>query len=113
MTANLVGKDDTVMADVPVFDSLDSMFDTNAGLNLGLGLGLDLDSRDPDIAFRENTPTPRKSSSSSLWESITPRRLGKSRASSPPLEEEDADTSLEMRLDSLHFESLSFDADRF
>ena len=116
--AQLVPNEDTktAPAEVPVFDSVESMFDTDNGLNLGLGIGLDLDSPNSEFGSRQETPTPRKSTSSSLWESITPRRLSKARSStsSPPVEEdEDEDMSLEMKLDSLHFESISFDADQF
>lgn len=92
--------------DFPAFDSLDALFDSNQNLNLGLGLGLNL----PTSAQRAEPSTPRKSfsASSSMWGSITPKARKKS---APPSNE--ADSSLEMRLDSLHFDSLSFDIDRF
>ena len=92
--------------DFPAFDTLDALFDSNQNLNLGLGLGLSL----PTSSQRAEPSTPRKSfsASSSMWGSITPKARKKS---APPCNE--ADSSLEMRLDSLHFDSLSFDIDRF
>ncbi|KAF9533351.1 hypothetical protein CPB83DRAFT_845118 [Crepidotus variabilis] len=107
--------------EIPVFDTLDTMFESNNGLNLGLGLGIDLDSavtsspRHP--SSRQAPPAPRRSSSSSMWDAITPKRLSKSsgRQPSPVEDDEDEDgfKSLDIHLDSLHFDDLSFDADRF
>jgi hypothetical protein len=91
----------------PDFDSIDALFDSNQNLNLGLGLGLNF----PASSGQRTEPsTPRKSFSptSGMWGSITPKSRQRS---APPSTE--ADTSLEMRLDSLHFDSLSFDADGF
>ncbi|KAJ3504879.1 hypothetical protein NLJ89_g7712 [Agrocybe chaxingu] len=116
----LVKRDETAPTDVPVFDSLDSMFDTNGGLNLGLGLGLSLDSGPGSTVVSEQDveKTPRKPSSS--WTSSMARLPSKLRANSfspPPRvlepENEDEDESLELRLDSFHFDNLSFDADQF
>lgn len=92
--------------DFPAFETLDGLFDSNQNLNLGLGLGLNL----PTSKQRAEPSSPRKSFSptSNMWGSITPKHHKKS---TPPYEE--TDTSLEMRLDSLHFDSLSFDVDRF
>lgn len=94
--------------DFPAFNTLESIFDSNQNLNLGLGLDLDLPTR---ISLGHTEPsTPRKSFSPTggMWGSITPK--GRKR-STPPSHE--ADISLEMRLDSLHFDSLTFDVDRF
>ncbi|CAA7267628.1 unnamed protein product [Cyclocybe aegerita] len=116
----LVKRDETAPPDVPVFDSLNSMFDTSGGLNLGLGLGLSLDSGAGSTVVSEQDveKTPRKSSSS--WTSSMARLPSKFRANpfSPPPrvqepEDEDEDESLELRLDSFHFDNLSFDADQF
>lgn len=98
--------------DLPAFESFESVFDANVGLNLGLGLGLDLNTTStPNI-------TPRKSRSSSLkhsWEAMSSKRFTKgppAHMQAPDLDE-DGDASLEMRLDSFHFDDLSFDADQF
>ncbi len=98
--------------DLPAFESFESVFDANVGLNLGLGLGLDLNATStPNI-------TPRKSRSSSLkhsWEAMSSKRFtkGPSAPIQAPSLDEDADASLEMRLDSFHFDDLSFDANQF
>ncbi|KAF8964655.1 hypothetical protein BDZ97DRAFT_1814926, partial [Flammula alnicola] len=109
----LVSRKDT--ADFPAFNSFESVFDANGGLNLGLGLGLSLDSTS---SSGSQQTTPRKSfgssSTISSWGSITPKRFSKApirRSQGHDDDGDEGDTSLEMRLDSLHFDSLSFDAD--
>jgi hypothetical protein len=94
--------------DFPAFDTLDAIFDSSQNLNLGLGLGLNLPTTSGRRRAEPSTPQKSFSHSSSMWGSITPK--GRKR-SAPPTNE--ADTSLEMQLDSLHFDSLSFDIDRF
>jgi hypothetical protein len=95
--------------DFPAFDTLDTLFDSNQNLNLGLGLGLNLPASGSSGRPAEPS-TPRKSfsPSSTMWGSITPKGRKKS-----TLPSNEADTSLEIHLDSLHFDSLSFDIDRF
>jgi hypothetical protein len=89
-------------SDFPAFMGFDSVFDANVGLNLGLGLGLDLDS---------GSATPRKKlSSESRWR---PKALKKAKPTSQNSYDEAGDDGLEMRLDSFHFDDLSFDADEF
>ncbi|KAF9476597.1 hypothetical protein BDN70DRAFT_882209 [Pholiota conissans] len=105
----LVSQKDT--ADIPGFDSFESVFDTNVGLNLGLGLGLNLDSNLEDVEKTPRKPS-RVASLKNTWEAVTPRRF--SRAAPPPTDlDDEGDMSLEMRLDSFHFDDLSFDADNF
>jgi len=91
-------------SDIPAFMGFDSAFDANVGLNLGLGLGLDMDS-----GSHSAQATPRKKfPSDSRW-----RLSKKARPTSQHSHDEAGDTSLEMRLDSFHFDDLSFDADEF
>lgn len=96
-------------SEFPAFETLDSVFDSNQNLSLGLGLGIDLPTTSPRQPVDPSTPRKPFSPSSSMWGSITP----KGRKKSTPLSDEEEDTSLEIRLDSLHFDSLSFDIDRF
>ncbi|KDR73418.1 hypothetical protein GALMADRAFT_251074 [Galerina marginata CBS 339.88] len=98
--------------DLPVFDSFDSVFEKNAGLNLGLGLSLD------SSPYPQPTTAPGGfSASGSLgsWGSITHNIKPSAKASSqiPRTHDDPGDTSLEMRLDSFHFDSISFDAGQF
>ncbi|KAF8168731.1 hypothetical protein BJ912DRAFT_198202 [Pholiota molesta] len=103
----LVSRKDT--ADIPGFDSFESVFDTNVGLNLGLGLGLNLD---PDLDVEKTPRKPnRVQSLKNTWDAVAPKRF--SRAPLPSSLDDNGDMSLEMRLDSFHFDSLSFDADNF
>lgn len=104
----------TSSADPPVLDTLDILFEENGALNLGLGLGINLDSTAP--SRQAPHALPRRSSSSSMWDAITPKRLSRSGARQPsPIEddEDEQDTSLDIHLDSLHFDDLSFDVTRF
>lgn len=100
------------------FGNLDSeAFKWNSQLNLGLGLGLDLDLT-PIVEVQQKNPRPSFSSLSSMgsWKSLTGKRSGESaqpRQSQTFGIDEEADTSLEMRLDSFHFDEMSFDADQF
>ena len=99
--------------DLPALDSLDTLFEQSHNLNLGLGLGLSMGSNTSiDVASSQPT-TPRKSSSGSVWGAITPKLRSRSTMPSPVVESNEGDTSLEMRLDSFHFDTLSFDVDRF
>ena len=101
---------DDTRPDLPAFESLDTLFEQSHNLNLGVGLGLSMDSN-TSIAVASSQPkTPRKSSSGSMWGAITPKLRS---MPSPMVESNEGDTSLEMRLDSLHFDTLSFDVDRF
>ena len=88
-------------SELPAFMAFDSAFDANVGLNLGLGLGLDLDS--------QSTPR-KKNPSDSRWR---PKALKKAKSTSRNSYDEAGDDCLEMRLDSFHFDDLSFDADEF
>jgi hypothetical protein len=99
-------------SELPAFMGFDSAFDANAGLGLGLGLGLDLDSSSRSMDSRQATPW-KKFPSSSSWGSLTPKASSKAKTTSRNARDEDGDSSLEMRLDSFHFDDLSFDADRF
>ncbi|PPQ89052.1 hypothetical protein CVT25_006425 [Psilocybe cyanescens] len=94
----LVTKDEST--EPPMFGNFDSVFETNVGLNLGLGLSLD-DLNESSISSQQTTP--RKSERSNNG---GPSRTGYSH-------DDSGDTSLEMRLDSFHFDDLSFDANRF
>jgi len=92
---------------LPAFDHFDSIFDTNsAGLNLGLGLSL-------DTPLTSNGPEPilRRTSFGSIRSLMRSGMKGKKPLMPPEIEE--GDDELEMRLDSFHFDELSFDMDRF
>lgn len=93
-------------SDLPAFMGFDSAFDPNVGLNLGLGLGLDLDSS----SYSQQATPRKKLSSDSRWR---PKALKKAKSTSQNSYDEAADGGLEMRLDSFHFDDLSFDADEF
>lgn len=84
---------------------LESMFDDTSSFYLGPGLGLNMNLE--SSASSNNTPRNSVSNSVDDWESVTPKRFSKAD------EDMDGDTSFEMRLDSLHFDSISFDADQF
>lgn len=97
--------------------SFASVLGSNEVLNLGLGLSMD------DFSDRgsseEYTPRTRRTFRSSESSASTSERQAKVTpyppATSGPVmfQHEPGDLSFEMRLDSLHFDSLSFDADRF
>ncbi|KAF8803568.1 hypothetical protein BYT27DRAFT_7340796 [Phlegmacium glaucopus] len=101
--------------------SFASILDSDVVLNLGLGLSLD------NFCARsssdEHTPRARRTfrSSTSSQESriSNSKRQEKATPCPPPtsgpgvFQHEPGDLSFEMRLDSLHFDSLSFDADHF
>ncbi|KIM48944.1 hypothetical protein M413DRAFT_90872 [Hebeloma cylindrosporum] len=89
-------------SDVPAFTGFDSAFDSNVGLNLGLGLGLDLDS----VSYSQQATPRKRLPSDSRW------RPSFKKAKSTPDSHDEAG-ELEMRLDSFHFDDLSFDADEF
>jgi len=93
-------------SDLPAFMGFDSAFDANVGLNLGLGLGLDLDSS----SYSQQATPRKKLSSDSRWR---PKALKKAKPTSQNSYDEAGDDGLEMRLDSFHFDDLSFDADEF
>ena len=91
---------------------------SNEAMSLGLGLSMD---SFPDRGSEEYTPRAQRTfrslnssesetSTSELQEEVTPHPP----TSGPSgFQTESGDLSFEMRLDSLHFDSLSFDADRF
>jgi hypothetical protein len=93
-------------SDLPAFMGFDSAFDANVGVNLGLGLGLDLDSS----SYSQQATPRKKLLSDSLWRSKASK---KAKPASRNARDEAGDDSLEMRLDSFHFDDLSFDADEF
>ncbi|KAF8160599.1 hypothetical protein BJ912DRAFT_935888 [Pholiota molesta] len=69
----LVSRKDT--ADIPGFDSFESVFDTNVGLNLGLGLGLNLD---PDLDVEKTPRKPnRVQSLKNTWDAVAPKRFSR------------------------------------
>jgi hypothetical protein len=87
---------------------------SNEVLNLGLGLSMD-DCSDRGSS-EEHTPRIQRTFRSSESRTRTERQPKVTRY--PPsgpgvFQHEPGDLSMEMRLDSLHFDSLSFDADRF
>lgn len=94
--------------DLPAFESLDTLFEQNLNLDLGLGVSLGSNS---SITAASSPTTPRKTSSGTV--SMCGAITSKHHSSVPVVESGEGDTSLEMRLDSLHFDSLSFDVDRF
>lgn len=89
-------------------------------LNLGLGLSMDkFSERGSSDEYTPRAQRTFRSSTSSEYETSTSERHEKV-TSYPPstsghgvFQLEPGDLSFEMRLDSLHFDSLSFDADRF
>jgi hypothetical protein len=97
-----------------------SVLGSNEVLNLGLGLSMDnfsdrCSSEDytprAQRTFRFSTSSESGTSASERREKATPYPPP---ASGPSVfQEEPGDLSFEMRLESLHFDSLSFDADRF
>ena len=97
--------------------SFASVLGSNEVLNLGLGLSMD------DFSDRgsseEYTPQTQRTFRSSESSTSTSERQAKVTPYLPPtsgpgmFQHEPGDLSFEMRLDSLHFDSLSFDADRF
>jgi len=89
---------------------------SNEVLNLGLGLSMD------DFSDRgsseEHTPRTQRTFRSSEYRTSTSECQAKVTPHPPPsgpgvFQHEPGDLSFEMRLDSLHFDSLSFDADHF
>jgi hypothetical protein len=104
------GKDTNSASFAPVLGS-------NEVLNLGLGLSMD------DFSDRgsseEHTPRTQRTFRSSESRTSTSERQTKVTLYPPPVngpgvfQHEPGDLSFEMRLDSLHFDSLSFDADHF
>ncbi|PPR01220.1 hypothetical protein CVT24_006047 [Panaeolus cyanescens] len=126
---------------VPIHN-LDSIFETDKSLSLSLnlGLGIDLgggtvgrDSYDGIAKGRpstsststSNTSKKRISSAGAFGSFISGKRgsrvfsapggmmRGHSKQSMDKMQEDDKEEELEMRLDSLHFEELSFDMDKF
>ncbi|KAH9483777.1 hypothetical protein JR316_0003253 [Psilocybe cubensis] len=84
-----------------MFGNFDSIFDTNADLNLGLGLSLD-GLNESTISSRHSTTAKHEQASGQ-----SSSRTGRQSYEDP------GDTSIEMRLDSFHFDDLSFDVSRF
>jgi hypothetical protein len=97
--------------------SFGSILGSNEVLNFGLGLSMDKFS-DRDSS-EEYTPRAQRTFRSSESGTSTSEHQEKVTPYSPPtsgpgvFQHESGDLSFEMRLDSLHFDSLSFDADRF
>ncbi|KAF9562142.1 hypothetical protein CPC08DRAFT_706868 [Agrocybe pediades] len=93
---------------LPSFDNFDSIFNSNSdGINLGLGLSLE--------SATEPEPMPRRKSfgSSSVISSLIRSGTSKGKKIEEPSKEKDDCDELELRLDSFHFDELSFDMDRF
>ncbi|KAF8906067.1 hypothetical protein CPB84DRAFT_1770981, partial [Gymnopilus junonius] len=94
---------------LPMFSSFDSLFEEKLGAGLQFGVGLGLESSSP----AGQQAASEKRSFSSSWSSKRPLRTPHFHPQEQAFHNDSGDTSLEMRLDSLHFDSLSFDADRF
>ncbi|KAF9036767.1 hypothetical protein BJ165DRAFT_1532866 [Panaeolus papilionaceus] len=112
--------------------NFDSLFETDKSLSLNLGLGIDLGGGSGESNSigkgkpSEGTSSKRRISSAGTFGSfITGKRgsrvfsapggmmRGHSKQSMDKMQEEEKEDELEMKLDSLHFDDLSFDADRF
>ena len=104
------GKDINLASFVPVLGS-------NEALTLNLGLGLSMDDFSDRGSSEEHTPRTQRTFHSSESRTSTSERQAKITPYPPSgpgvFQHEHGDLSFEMRLDSLHFDSLSFNADHF
>ncbi|PPQ66834.1 hypothetical protein CVT26_009614 [Gymnopilus dilepis] len=103
--------DRAIHTDLQIFDSLDSVFEAHGDTGLGLGFILEIE---PGTSTSTQASASRKRSFSAPWNFKRPGKPPSASLTQNPVIDTDlVDASLEMRLDSLHFDSLSFDADRF